>query len=184
MCPLGRTFFYIFGAKNYEGKGRFSLPNRGGGGSFCTLSIYQPALLYFQTVSSSLRNTTRTKGHRNMAKMGKSKHLFACFCLTSGISETRNGKSEIYFGFWGLYGFRCGSLFGAVVVSTGCRWCRLRGLPLVLGCVFLPFVLPPCFALRLLSCFAFQMCFISHFKGVVTRFWGVGVCLYGLRGLR
>ena len=38
---LGRTFFYIFGAKNYEGKRLLPLRQWGGGGSFCLLSIYQ-----------------------------------------------------------------------------------------------------------------------------------------------
>ena len=31
-------------------------------------------------------------------------------------------KFKIYFNFEGYRGFRCGSLFVAVVVSTGCRW--------------------------------------------------------------
>ena len=37
----------------------------------------------------------------------------------------KGAKFKIYFSFEDCRGFRCGSLFGAVVVSTGCRWCRL-----------------------------------------------------------
>ena len=36
----------------------------------------------------------------------------------------KTAKFKIYLIFEDCRGFRCGSLFGAVVVSTGCRWCR------------------------------------------------------------
>ena len=37
-------------------------------------------------------------------------------------------KFKIYLSFEDCRGFRCGSLFGAVVVSTGCRWSGSSGL--------------------------------------------------------
>ena len=76
----------------------------------------------FASASRLLHRSTRSKGHRIRAKSGKSKHLFSCVCVFSGISETKKGKSEIYFGFGGCRASVV-ALFGAVVVSTGCRWC-------------------------------------------------------------
>ena len=51
----------------------------------------------------------------------------------------KRAKFNIYLVFEDCRGFRCGSLFGAVVVSTGGRWCRAQGLPVVFCGVFRPF---------------------------------------------
>lgn len=100
------------------------------------------------------------------------------FCRENRIPK--RAKFKIYFNFEGCRGFRCGSLFGAVVVYTGGRWCRVQGLPVVFRGVFRPFV-------PLLLCLwwiGFKYAFISHFKGIFSGFWGADVYLYGLRSLR
>ena len=59
----------------------------------------------------------------------------------------------------------------------------VRSCSLSLG-VFRPFAMPFALFPALLYCFAFQICFISRFKGVFSAFWGADVCLYRLRSLR
>ena len=73
-----------------------------------------------------------------------------------------------------MQGFRCGSLFGAVVVSTGCRWCRVQGLPVSSGGVFRPFV--PAF--RPFAAFAFLQYLLNMpYFAFLGGFWrGLG-CL-------
>ena len=102
------------------------------------------------------------------------------------FGRPKKAKVNIYLGFGGCWGFRCGSLFGAVVVSTGCRWCRVQGLPVSCGVCSVPFFLPFVPLLLLLSCISLEICLISHFKGVFRGFYGVRVglcCLGALRGL-
>ena len=92
----------------------------------------------------------------------------------------KTAKTKIYFTFGGCRASRCGSLFGAVVVSTCGRWCRVQGLP---WCV--P-SLSPCLLSALplcLWCVGLKYAFISHSKGVFSVFWGVCVGLYYLRAL-
>ena len=98
----------------------------------------------------------------------------------SGISETKNGKSEIYFGFGAFVVLLSSSFVVAVVVSTECRRCAPA--PSLWVCsVPLPCLCPlSCFACRV----ACEYGFISHFKGVFRGFWGADVCLYGLGSLR
>ena len=74
--------------------------------------------------------------------------------FSRGNRRPKRAKTKIYFTFGGCRGFRCGSLFGAVVVSTGCRWSGSLGLQelpeclrLSSGRVFPPFVRLSCFAL-------------------------------------
>ena len=125
--------------------------------------------LSFASASGLLRHSTRSKGHLIRAKSGKSKHLFSCVCVFSGISETKKGKSEIYFGFGGCRGFRCSSPFVAVVVSTECMWCAPA--PTLWVCsVPLPCLCP-------LSCFAFLLCLsnMTLFR-VLRGFWRVLGC--------
>ena len=101
------TFCCIFGAKNYGGKGRFSLPKWGGCPLLYALYISNRHSLT-QGISRHLHHSTRTKRHRNRAKRGKSKHLFDCFCLPLVILETTNGKNLIY--FWNVgkvNGWKC-----------------------------------------------------------------------------
>lgn len=75
----------------------------------------------------------------------------------------------------------------AVVVSTGCRWCRLSGLQDLPDVGSGPFV--PCslhfgrFVALLLSC-CLQICPYSRFKGVLTGFLLFRVGLLGLGALR
>ena len=152
-----------------------------GGGWLFLPTLYISSRHSFASASGLLRHSTRSKGHLIRAKSGKSKHLFSCVCVFSGISETKKGKSEIYFGFGGCRGFRCSSPFVAVVVSTECRWCApapsLWVCSVPLPCLLSAFLL-------CLWCIAFEYGFISRFKGVFSAFWGADVYLYGLRSLR
>ena len=106
------------------------------------------------------RHSTRTKRHRNRAKRGKNKHLFACFGLTSGKSETERGKNLRY--FWkrggktaesvsGLSAFWCVHWVQVVQALWALRTCQSAGsCPLVV--CSLPFSLPFVPLLLLLSC--------------------------------
>ena len=76
------------------------------------------------------------------------------------------------------------SLFGAVVVSTGCRWCRVQGLQVSCGVCSVPFFLPFVPLLLCSRCVACKYGSISRFKGVFRGFCGADVYLYGLRALR
>ena len=120
----------------------------------------------FASASRLLHRSTRSKGHRIRAKSGKSKHLFSCVCVFSGISETKKGKSEIYFGFGGCRASVV-ALFGAVVVSTGCRWCAPA--PSLWVCS-VPFV--PAFALfpALLAVSLANMALFRVLRGFLARF--------------
>ena len=112
--------------------------------------------------------------------MAKVNNFLVCFGVFSGKSETKNGKSEIYFGFED-----CRASVVALSLGGGGvhRVQVVRSCSLSLG-VFRPFL--PSFARfpAFLSYFAFQICLISRFKGVFGGFWGADVCLYGLRSLR
>ena len=77
------------------------------------------------------------------------------------IGRPKTAKLKIYFNSEGVQGFRCGSLFGAVVVSTGCRRCAFA---LSLG-VFRPFV-------PLRFCFPAIPAKYALFR-VLRRFYGV-----------
>ena len=94
----------------------------------------------------------------------------------------KRAKFKIYLSFEGCRGFRCGSLFVAVVVSTGCRWSGSLG-------VVLPFVACSLISSAFLlcsRCVALEICLFSRFKGVFSAVWGVCVglcCSCVLRGL-
>ena len=110
-------------------------------------------------------------------KVAKVNFSLGCFGVFSVFSETERGESEIYFGFEDCSGFRCGSPFVAVVVSTGCRWCAPAPSLWVCSVPFVPAFCPlSCFACRV----ACEYGFISHFKGVFSGFWGADVICIGL----
>ena len=89
----------------------------------------------------------------------------------------KRAKFKIYLIFEGCGGFRCGSLFGAVVVSTGRRWCAS-------ALSFWVCSVPLSACLLLLSCNTCEICSISHFKGAFTGFLLFRVGLLGLGALR
>ena len=97
----------------------------------------------------------------------------------------KGAEFKIYLSFEDCRGFRCGSLFGAVVVSTGCRWsgnsCYFANVskngqnPLLSSAYLL-----------CSRCVVLEYALISRFKGVFRGFYGVCVGLYwpgALRGL-
>ena len=93
---LGRTFFYFFGAKNYGGEYFGCFGNRGGWSLFARSPHINRHILT-QGTSGVLQHSTRSKEHRIRAKRGKSKHLFARFCLTPENLETERCENLIYF---------------------------------------------------------------------------------------
>ena len=72
--------------------------------------------------------------------------FWGCLVFSRDFRRPKTAKFKIYFNFEDCRGFRCGSLFGAVVVSTGGR---LAGcfLMLCLRGVFPAFCPLSCFAL-------------------------------------
>ena len=86
-------------------------------------------------------------------KGSKVNEFLACFGVFSGKSETKNGKSEIYFGFGAFVVLLSSSFVVAVVVSTECRWSAFVARPAFVPCSP-PFARFPAF----LYCFAFQIC--------------------------
>ena len=130
----------------------------------------------FASASGLLQHSTRSKGHRIRAKRVKMNNFLVCLGVLSGFSETKKGKSEIYFGFEDCR--------ASVVALHLWRWWCLLGaggalLLLLFGCV--PSLCP---AFCPLSCFACRVAceygFISRFKGVLARF---GVQMYVCMGL-
>ena len=91
------TFFWIFGAKNYGGKGAFCSPNRGGW-SFFARSPHNKLALYSNQHSltpASLRSPQSLHHSEFSAwrwqKRVESEFFLACFCFFSWFSETTNG---------------------------------------------------------------------------------------------
>lgn len=124
--------------------------------------------------SSSLVVNFQPIGANFRQKVAKVNNFLGVLGVFSGKSETKKGKSEIYFGFglsWWL------SLWG----GGGVHWVHVvRSCSLSLG-VFRPFALPLPSFLLCLWCIAFEYGFISRFKGVFSAFWGVrgGLCCLG-----
>lgn len=108
LCPLGRTFFYFYGAKNYEGRGRFSPRNRGGVALFAGSLHSKPALLYsrlFPDFSGTPPGQKGIESGQNRSKVNiyllgfvsprdfrrqqtaKCKHIFEiwCWCVVSFV---------------------------------------------------------------------------------------------------
>ena len=107
--PKGRlTFCCIFGAKNYVLLGElFSIflvrkimgvrgtcrsANRGGGGSFCLLSIYQ-AGFHSPLLPESSTTPQGQKGIESSQNRSKMNKFLVCFGVFSGISETERDKT-------------------------------------------------------------------------------------------
>ena len=76
----------------------FFHPKIGGGGSFCLLSIYQ-AGFHSPLLPESSTAPQGQKGIESGQKVAKVNFSLVCLGVFSGILETKNGKSEIYFGF-------------------------------------------------------------------------------------
>ena len=139
--PKGRrTFFYFYGAKNYGGKGLFSPQNRGGCPSFMPFLHIAKGLPSCRP-SSSLVVNFQPIGANFRQKGSKVNEFLGVLGVFSGFSETKNGKSEIYFGFGAFVVLLSSSFVVAVVESTECRWCAPA--PSLWVCsVPLPFLCP------------------------------------------
>ena len=151
-------------------------PNGGG----CPFSY----ALHIAKGTSFFQHSTRAKGHQIRAKRAKVNFFLLAFVFSRDFRRQKTAKVKIYFTFGGCRGFRCGSPFVAVVVSTGCRWCRVHGLLVSCGVCSVPLSLPFVPLLHFLSCISLEICLISHFKAVFRGFWGAGVYLYGFGALR
>ena len=159
-------------------KGTCRSANRGGW-LFYALSAYSKGLPSCPPSSSPVVNF-QPIGANFRQKVAKVNFSLVCFGVFSGKSETKNGKSEIYFGFED-----CRASVVALSLGGGGvhRVQVVRSCSLSLG-VFRPFALPFVPFLLCLWCIAFEYGFISHFKGVFSAFWGADVCLYRLRSSR
>ena len=185
---LGRTFFYFYSAKNYGGKGRFSLSKWGGGVLCCMLSIiarslYSACTPLLTAISSLLRHTTRTKRASNLGKKGQNL-IFICLILSHlgdlGDNKRQNTNIFLKCGVGGalLDCFRCG-VPSCLPVAGGQAF---EACPLLSWCVpSLSSALSLC-----LCCVMLEYGSISRFKVVFGVVYGFGVglcCLRALRGL-
>ena len=82
------------------------------------LSIYQAGFHSLLLPESPALQKVIESGQKG-SKVNK---FLVCFGVFSGKSETKNGKSEIYFGFGAFVVLLSSSFVVAVVVSTECRW--------------------------------------------------------------
>ena len=110
-----------------------------------------------------------------MQKVAKVNFSLVCFGVFSGILETKNGKSEIYFGFGAFVVLLSSSFVVAVVVSTECRRCApapslwVCSVPLPCLCPLSYFA---CGALHL------NMALFRVLRAFLARFGAfVGVCV-------
>ena len=181
LCPLGRTFFCIFGAKNYGGKRLLPLRQWGGGGvPFCLLSIYQ-AGFHSPLLPESPALQKSIESGQNRSKVNI---YLLDFVSPREFRRPKGTKSKHIFGKWCWCVVSCAPL---VVVFHGVHWCRCAGFLSVLywlvssGGALYAFCPLYCIALCRVAC---KYGSISRFKGVFSGFWGADVCLYGLRSLR
>ena len=152
------------------------MPLRQWGGCPFLYARYISNRLSFASASGLLQHSQGQKGIESGQKVAKVNFSLVCFGVFSGILETKNGKSEIYFGFGAFVVLLSSSFVVAVVVSTECRWSAPA--PSLWACS-VPFSLPLPSFLLCLWCIAFEYGFISRFKGVLARF---GVRMYVCMG--
>ena len=161
-------------------KGTCRSANRGGVPSFMPFLHIVRASVPPAFILSG-RQFSAYRGKFSAKKGQKWINFWGCLVFSREFGRPKRAKFKIYLIFGGCRGCRCGSLFVAVVVSTGCRWCRASGS---LSVCSVPFVLPFVLLLLLLSCNSPKICLISHFKGVLRHFLSLCVGLFGLGGLR
>ena len=90
----------------------------GGGIPFCMLTAHQSGIPFPPPFPAFIGANFQTI----VAKVAKMNFFLLAFVFSRGFRRPEGAKFKIYLIFEGCRGFRCGSLFGAVVVSTGCRW--------------------------------------------------------------
>ena len=126
--------------------------------------------------SSSLVVNFQSIGANFQQNRSKVNFSLVCFGVFSGKSETKNGKSEIYFGFGAFVVLLSSSFVVAVVVSTCGRW----WCPPSAGGRLLWLVLLSCRVPRLLS--AFLLCFTAlPFKYALFRVLRAFLAGFGAR---
>ena len=128
-------------------KHSFRSPNGGGALFVCYLYSKRHSFAPSCLPSSSPNVNFQSIGANFRQKGAKVNDFLGVLGVFSGKSETKKGKNKNLFYF---RGFRCGSLFGAVVVSTGASGAGCRGFRWSAVCV--P-SLSPC--LSSLCCFCF-----------------------------
>ena len=105
--------------------------------------------------------------------------FWGCLVFSREFRRPKRAKTKICFTFGAFVVLLSSSFVVAVVVSTGCRWCRVQGLPVSCGvCSLLLFAL-----LLFPWCIGLKYALISQFKAVFSGFWGWCVGLYRLRAL-
>ena len=162
-------------ARKIMGVDSFFHPKIGGGWLFYALSAYSKGASFLPAFILSGRQFSAYRC-KFSAKSGKVNNFLVRFGVSSEFSETKKGKSEIYFGFGAFVVLLSSSFVVAVVVSTGCRWCAPA--PSLWVCS----VPLPC--LLSLSCFAcgalhLNMALFRILRGFLARF---GVRMYVCMG--
>ena len=97
------------------------MPLRQWGGCPFLYARYISNRLSFASASGLLQHSQGQKGIESGQKVAKVNFSLVCFGVFSGILETKNGKSEIYFGFGAFVVLLSSSFVVVVVVSTGWR---------------------------------------------------------------
>ena len=119
LCPLGRTFFCIFGAKNYEGKRLLPLRQWGGGVPFCLLSIYQAGFHSLLLPESSITPLGQ-KGIESGQKGSKVNIYLLDFVSPREFRRPKGTKPKHIFGKWCWCVVSCAPLVVvSFIVSTG-----------------------------------------------------------------
>ena len=138
---------------------------------FYALSAYSKGLPSCPPSSSPVVNF-QPIGANFRQKVAKVNNFLVRLGVSSEFSETKKGKSEIYFGFGAFVVLLSSSFVVAVVVSTGCRWCAPA--PSLWVCS-VPFV--PALALfpALLAVSLANMALFRILRGFLARF---GVRMY------
>ena len=104
--------------------------------------------------------------------------FWGCLVFSREFGRPKTAKTKIYFTFGASVVLLSSSFVVAVVVPTGCRWCRVQGLPVSCGVCSVPLSLPLslcCFAPDVLG---LNMALFRILRGFLEGFMGfVWVCI-------
>ena len=124
LCPLGRTFFCIFGAKNYEGKRLLPLRQWGGGVSLFAYSLYIKHARLYPRLFPDSSGTHKVKQASNQVKKGQKRINFWCALVFS--REFRRQQTAKCKHIFEMQEGKQAERWPAVCLSScplGGRWC-------------------------------------------------------------
>lgn len=159
-----------------------------GGVSFVACSLYSKGRSSAPALDSS-GNPRGQKGIESWQNRAKPNICLPAFVSPREFRRLKTAKTKIYFTFGGCRASRCGSPFGAVVVSTGAGGAGFEASGPVIGWLWSSGVVFPAFCplsrLALGGLLA-NMALFRVLRAFLGRFYGVCVglcCLRALRGL-